>query len=119
VTPEFAWFLPRSEFLLQVGAELGFPLKARYDHRETILTPGILYYDGGTENVLLEEQDIPGGAGLRVALAGSVGYDFYFTPMIGLTPRIGATIPLTPVSSDDTGWTVVTGHALLMLTLRL
>lgn len=119
ITPEFSWYIPRSEFFLQLGVELGVPLEARYNHIENILTPDFYYYSGGTERVLLEEQDIPGGSALRIALAGSIGYDFYFTPMIGLTPRIGVTLPLTPVSSSDEGWTVLTGHALLLLNLRL
>mgnify|MGYP000300743584 CR=1 FL=1 len=119
LTPEFLWYLPRSEFFLSVGAEFGFPLETRYNHIENILTSGYTYYDGSTENVLLEEQDIPGGAGLRVALAGAIGYDFFITPMIGITPRLGLTLPLSSVASSDDGWTVPTAHALLMLNLRL
>lgn len=119
VTPEFLWYLPRSEFFLSAGAEFGIPLEARYDHVENILTSDITYHDGSTENLLLAEQDIPGGAGLRIALAGAIGYDFYFTPMVGVTPRVGLTLPLTSVSSADEGWSVLTAHALLMLNLRL
>ena len=118
-TPEFLWYVPRSELFLTVGGELGIPLEARYNHVENILTPGYTYYDGSTENVLLEEQDIPGGAGLRVALAGAIGYDFFVTPMIGITPRVGLALPLTTVSSEDDRWSVLTAHALLMLNLRL
>ena len=119
VTPEFLWYVPRSELFLSIGGELGIPLEARYNHVENILTPGFTYYDGSTENLLLEEQDIPGGAGLRIALAGAIGYDFYFTPMLGITPRVGLTLPLTSVSTSDEGWSVLTAHALLMLNLRL
>ncbi len=119
VTPEFFWFLPRSELFFQVGMEFGFPLEARYDHVESILSEGIVYYDGSTEHVLLEEQDIPGGSELRLALSGSVGYDFWLAPSLALTPRVGISVPLSSVSSEDDDWRVLTGYAILMLNLRI
>jgi hypothetical protein len=119
VTPEFLWYIPRSGLFLQAGLELGFPMDATYDHKETILTEDITYYDGSTETMLLEEQDIPGGGELRLALAGGVGYELRVGPSVSLTPRVGLNLPLTAVSSVDDNWRVLTAYGLLMLHLRL
>lgn len=118
VTPEIFWYLPRSEMFLQAGMEFGIPLESRYNHVEKILSEGVTYYDGSTENVLLEEQALPGGSSLRLAISGSVGYDIWLAPSIALTPRIGVSLPLTSISSQD-DWNVFTGYAILMLNVRL
>jgi hypothetical protein len=119
IDPGVYWYIPRSRFFLRGGVEIGIPIEYRYDHREFILTEGVEYYKGGTENVLLEEQDIPGGDRLRFALTVGLGYDIVLTPSLALTPRLGAAVPLTTVSSTDKDWTVLTAHGLLMLNLRL
>lgn len=117
--PGVFWYFPRSAFFLRGGLEIGVPLEYRYDHRESILTAGVEYYDGTTERVLLEEQDIPGGDRLRIALTGDVGYDFLITPSIAVSPRFGLAAPLGNVSSTDGEWKVLTAHGFLMLNLRL
>ncbi len=119
ITPEILWYLPRSGLFFQAGMEFGLPGKATYDHRETILTEGITYYNGEVENTLLEESDIPGGDGLRLALALGVGYEIQLGTYVSITPRFGANLPLTPVSTADEEWHVTTMYALLMLQLRL
>lgn len=117
--PGVFWYFPRSAFHLRGGLDIGIPLEYRYDHRETILTDGVQYYDGTTNRVLLEEQDIPGGDRLRVALTGDIGYDILITPSIAISPRFGLSVPLGSVSSTDGDWKVLTAHGLLMLNLRL
>ncbi|MDT8323440.1 MAG: hypothetical protein RRA94_04950 [Bacteroidota bacterium] len=119
VTPEFLWYIPRSAFFLQAGLEFGFPLTARYDHIETIRSEDVTYYDGSRENVLLPEGNIPGGDGLRLAASFGLGYEFVLGPAVALTPRVGAQLPLTAVSSTDDDWRVTTAFGLLMLHLRL
>lgn len=118
IRPGVSWYIPRSNFFLRGGFEVGVPLTSRYDHVERILTPGVEYYDGATENTLLGETDIPGGGRLRFALAASLGYDILLSPSIAITPRAGIIAPLTNVSSAD-NWTVLTAHGLLMLNIRL
>ncbi|MBR9978455.1 MAG: hypothetical protein KFH87_10230 [Bacteroidetes bacterium] len=118
IRPGVFWYIPRSSFFLRGGFEVGVPLTARYDHVERILTPGVEYYDGTTENILLGETDIPGGGRLRFALTASLGYDILLSPSVAITPRAGIIAPLTNVSSQD-NWTVLTAHGLLMLNIRL
>ena len=119
ITPEVLWYLPRSGLFVQAGVEFGLPGKATYDHREIILTDGITYYNGEVENVLLEESDIPGGDGLRLALALGVGYEIQLGTYVSVTPRFGANLPLTPVSTADEEWHVTTMYTLVMLQLRV
>lgn len=119
IDPGVFWYVPRTQLFLRGGVEIGIPLEYRYDHRERILTEGVEYYAGGTEHLLLPEQDIPGGDRLRFALTAGIGYDFFVTSMIAITPRVCAAIPLTSVSSSDGGWKVLTANGLLMLNLRL
>ncbi|MCB2206407.1 hypothetical protein KQI65_16810 [bacterium] len=119
VTPEFLWYIPRSSAFLMAGLELGFPLDARYDHIEHILTPGITYYDGNTDNVLVEESDIPDGTRMRFAIALGLGYEIHLGPSVSITPHAGLNLPLTTVSSTDDSWRVTTAYGLLMLQLRL
>ena len=118
-TPEFLWYLPRSGFFFHTGLEIGIMQEATYNHVEHILTDGVTYYDGETVNTLLEEQDIPGGDRLRLALAGGIGYEFVVAPYVSITPRLGVNIPLTSVSQDDDSWRVFTATGLIMLHLRL
>ncbi len=119
IDPGVFWYIPRTQLFLRAGVEIGIPLEYRYDHRERILTEEVEYYAGGTEHLLLPEQDIPGGDRLRFAVSAGIGYDFFVTSMFAITPRVGAAIPLTSVSSSDSGWKVLTAHGLLMLNLRL
>ncbi|MGB5075018.1 MAG: hypothetical protein WBQ23_12855 [Bacteroidota bacterium] len=119
INPGVFWYLPRTQFFLRGGVEIGIPLDHRYDHIERILTDGVAYYDGETEHTLLAEQDIPGGDRLRFALTAGIGYDFYVTPSIAITPRLGAAIPLTTVSSTDDSWSVLTAYGFLMLNVRI
>lgn len=119
INPGVFWYVPRSMLYLRAGLELGIPIEYRYDHHEFILTPGVEYYEGGTQYTLLEEQDIPGGDGLRFALTAGIGYDILLSSSIAVTPRFGVALPLTTVSSTDKSWTVLTAHGLLLLSLRL
>lgn len=119
INPGVFWYLPRTQFFLRGGLEIGVPLEYRYDHIERILTEGVTYYDGGTEHTLLKEQDIPGGDRMRFAVTVGIGYDFFVTPSIAITPRLGASIPLTMVSSTDESWTVLTAYGHIMLNLRI
>lgn len=119
VTPGLFWYIPRSMLWLRGGLEFGIPIEYRYDHHEAILSPGVQYHDGSTERMLLAEQDIPGGDRIRLALAAGIGYDILVSPSIAITPRLGASVPLTTVSSMDETWTVLTVHGLVMLNIRL
>jgi hypothetical protein len=119
ITPEILWYLPRANTFLQAGLEFGISQRSRYNHIETIQTEGYTYYDGSTENVLLEERPIPGGDGLRLALALGAGHQFDLSPSLSLTPRAGVNLPLTAVSTADDEWRVMTAYGLLMLHFRL
>lgn len=119
ITPEFLWYFPRANTFLQAGLEFGFSQRSRYNHTETIRTEGYTYYDGSTENVLLDESAIPGGDGLRLALAFGVGQQIDLGPSLSLTPRAGLNIPLTAVSTADDEWRVTTAYGLLLLHLRI
>jgi hypothetical protein len=118
INPGVFWYLPRTQFFLRGGVEIGFPLEYRYDHIERILTDGVAFYDGETEHTLLAEQNIPGGDRLRFAVTAGIGYDFFVTPSFAITPRLSAAIPLTTVSSTDDSWSVLTLQGLLMLNVR-
>ncbi len=119
INPGVYWYFPRTAFFLRGGVEFGIPLEQRYDHMERILSEGVTYYDGSTENTLLAETDIPGGSRTRIAITAGIGYDFLVTPMFAITPRAGLSIPLTTVSSVDSDWTVLTAYGFLMFNLRL
>ena len=117
-TPSFAWYPPKTSFYVQGGLEIGFPLKARYNHVETILTPDLTYFNGENTVTLLEESDIPGGEVVRLALAAGIGYDIQLSNRIMLTPQAGINLPLTNVSSNDS-WSVKTAYGLIFLKFRL
>ncbi|MDX9759839.1 MAG: hypothetical protein RBU27_11830 [Bacteroidota bacterium] len=119
VTPGVFWYIPRSMLWVRGGLEIGIPIEYQYDHHESIRTPGVQYHDGTVERTLLAAQDIPGGDRLRFAFAAGVGYDISVSPSIAITPRLGASLPLTTVSSTDDTWTVLTVHGLVMLNIRL
>ncbi|MBE0645658.1 MAG: hypothetical protein IH600_16380 [Bacteroidetes bacterium] len=119
INPGFFWYFPRTQMFLRAGVEFGIPLENRYNHVERILTDGLTYYDGNTEHTLLAESDIPGGDRLRLAVTAGLGYDFFVTPSIAITPRAGLAIPLSTVSSVDSDWSVLTAYGFLMLNLRL
>jgi hypothetical protein len=117
--PAFAWYVPKSSLFLQAGLDVGFPLQARYNNIESIVTPDVTYYEGGRQVTLLEESDIPGGNDIRVALAGAIGYDIQLSSSFMFTPQIGGALPLTAVSSDDSSWKISTAYGVLFLKFRL
>ena len=119
ITPGVFWYIPRTMLWLRGGLEVGIPIEYRYDHHESIRTPGVQYHDGTVERTLLAEQDIPGGDRLRLAFAAGIGYDIFVSPAIAITPRLGASLPLTTVSTTDDSWSVLTVHGLVMLNIRL
>ncbi len=114
----FAWYFPYTQIFLYGGAELGYPLKANWDHVETILTKGVTYYNGDTKNILLPEGEIPGGKKLRIALAVGLGFDIILSSRIYITPQLGANYPITPISSEDSDWKVVTEYGMIFLKVR-
>jgi hypothetical protein len=118
VIPGFAWYIPTTPAYISAGIDIGFPLRARYDNVER-LTGGQLYYDSTATHTLMAERDIPGAQGLSVAVAVGIGMDIYLSDRLFLTPALGAAIPLTGVSDEDTGWRVMSEHAALILKVRL
>lgn len=119
INPGVFWFVPSTRLFIRGGVDIGLPIEYRYDQIEQMLSEGYTYLDGSRIRTLLAEQDIPGGDKLRFALTAGIGYDFFLTPSIAITPRLGASIPLTAVSSTDESWSVLTAYGLLMINLRL
>jgi hypothetical protein len=118
VIPGIAWYLPTTPVYLSAGIDIGMPLRARYNNIERI-TSNHLFYDGSDTHTLFPESDIPGGTGLDLGLAIGLGMDIYLSDHVFLTPVIGATIPLSPVSSEDGSWRIMSEHAALLLKVRL
>lgn len=119
LVPSLFWYIPYTSVFFSAGLDLGFPLHARYDNRERIVTPGVLYKDGGSEITLLPEQDVPGGKNIKVSFALGVGGDLRLTTWLTLTPRLAASLPLSSVSSEDPSWKVLTVQGDLMIRVRL
>ncbi len=119
VSSSFAWYIPYTELFFSAGVEVGFPLKKTYDHIERILTPGVAYYDGSTVATLLPDRDIPGAERLRVGIIAGAGADIPVSSRVTITPQLGATYPLTTVTSADGDWKVLTEYGMLFFKVRL
>jgi len=119
LTPSIAWYFPFSSVFISGGLEIAMPMENRYDHVERILTEGRTFYNGSTENVLLEETDIPGSGKIGLGISASIGVDIFVADWLYLTPQTGATLPITSVSSSDDSWQVTSAYALIFFKFRL
>lgn len=114
-----AYFIPMTQWFFFGGVSVGFHLDADYDHVEKILTSGYTYHDGVNTSTLLAKSEIPGGKNLRIALGLGTGFDFVLSSKFTLTPEIGFNFPLTPISTQDTDWRLMTEYGVLFIKYRL
>lgn len=121
VAPGFAYYFPRSDGFVLGGIDFSFPIENQYDNLERILTPGFAYDSLGTQfdHTFLEKSEIPEVAGVRIGLMFALGYDFKLTNRFYLTPQVGATLPLTPISDRHESWKVTSEYGLLIIKYRL
>jgi hypothetical protein len=119
LAPAVAWYIPYTSAYLQAGVDVGISLKSRYNNVERLLTPGYVYYDSTRVNTLLYDQDIQGTPSLRFDLSVGAGVDIYLSDRFYLTPQVGVTLPLAPVSSRQGKWRITAEYAALIVKIRL
>jgi hypothetical protein len=119
ISPGIEWYPGKSGVFLLAGVDVGYTLAARYDNIERIESGGWYEYPGGgPETAYLAETDIPGADRLHVGAMLGAGIDIRLSDRFILTPRVAVTLPLTPVSSEDPAWKILSEQAALILYYR-
>ena len=109
-------FVPEGLFLVG-GPAVSYVVNGQYLQTESILTPGVLFLDGSTETVLLDETP-PGLHRVIVSLRMGAGAIFDISPEAVLSPEIDFAIPLQDVTSGES-WRIGGFQASLSAYVRM
>jgi hypothetical protein len=104
------WKSPLEGLFLVAGPSVGYLLDGRFEERERMLAPDLVYYDTGTrEKTYIEGpfDTIFEAPRIRVSLAGGLGYSLPVSTRISLNPQVTASYPLTRMSGKYKSWNLI------------
>ncbi|MDH7514531.1 MAG: outer membrane beta-barrel protein [Bacteroidota bacterium] len=95
-----------SRFYVLAGPSLDFLVSSSFKETERILTPGIVYWQSGTNERLFHDGSLGDAMKVRkwsVGIEGTVGYTFSLG-VLSLSPEIGFRFPLNGFSPSHSSW---------------
>ncbi len=86
------------------GLGFGSLLSNQLVETETIATPGWVYVTNGSNLQKYLDGPIGSERGYRAGIILGIGYDFWFTPDLRLSPELAWNFPVTSIRTNDTDW---------------
>lgn len=109
-----AW-RPIERFRFDAGLTLGSFTSAGYTKTEHLLTPDVVYTTNNRSTLELEQGEVSVHSFILSLITG-VSYDIAFSDDVAFSPRVNASIPLTPISGTGSNayrtWSVSAGAEL-------